>query len=401
MKKNKKIKIFLAGVGSLRNYGCEGIVQGTYAMFQEFWPECEMIVASDNPAVDTTTFEGYKNITFIKGKKRFTLYRLWKGILRRFLKIGHGSDIRMNVNLVKGKDIFLSCGGDNFCEAPDGSMYNILKDLLKTGENAKRNGLFYALWGASVGPFSHPNEKIIYSHLKESCDLISVREELAMKYLLNIGIEKQKSELIADPAFYMQPDMNFVLDKQENEILIGLNVSPLAFSENIFPVLDELFLINDHIKLICIPHVICPEIKPQDDYAFLQQYVRFSRFKNRIQLLPSNLGAKKTKGCIAQCDILIAARMHACIAGVSAGTPTLFLTYSNKGKGMAQYVYHHRDWVISNSQLNSQNLIEKTDRILKEKDAIRQYLSENKSRFRLDALKAVEELKKAYLNVNK
>ncbi len=104
MKENKKIKILLLGIGSLRNYGCEGIVQGTYAMFHEFWPECELIVATENPQTDAITFEGCENITLIKDSKRFTLYRIWKGFLRRFLKIGKGSAVRMNINLVKGKD---------------------------------------------------------------------------------------------------------------------------------------------------------------------------------------------------------------------------------------------------------------------------------------------------------
>ena len=50
-----------------------------------------------------------------------------------------------------------------------------------------------------------------------------------------------------------------------------------------------------------------------------------------------NLRASKTKGYISQLDFLCSARMHCCVAGISSATPTLFITYSNKGKGMSHY----------------------------------------------------------------
>ncbi len=271
------------------------------------------------------------------------------------------------------------------------TVHNILEcrkihKLIKTGKQTRNNNYIVV-----------ENEKIISSHLNGFCDLIFVREKLAYDYVKNIIANENKLNLVADPAFYMLPDMSYTLNRQKNDILIGINVSPLAFSKDVFPLLDELFSIDDNIKLICIPHVMSSQGGPQDDYSFLQEYIRFSHFKDKIQLLPSDLGARKTKGCIAQCDMVIASRMHACVAGVSVATPTLFLTYSNKGKGMAQYVYHHEDWTISNKELNAQNLIGRVNEMLKEKEVIHQYLVENNSRFKSDASQAILKLKDAYL----
>ena len=394
--KKKNIQVLLIGVGSLRNYGCEGIVQGTYAMFRKFWPECELVVATENPNADRITFAGYENIRFIKDAKRVTLYRLWKGFLRRFLKIGKGSAVRINTQLVKGKDIFLSCGGDNFCESPDGTLYFILQDLMTCGVKAKQNDSFYALWGASVGPFNSINEPRITSNL-QLADLIFVREKLAYSYVNSIGISAPKLKLIADPAFCMSPDMSHLLEKKDDDIFIGLNISALAFSSVDYATFGQLLSIDPKVRLLCIPHVMSSRGGPQDDFLFLQNFIRsLNHSENRIILLPENLGARKTKGCIAQCDILIASRMHACVAGVSVGTPTLFLTYSNKGKGMAEYVYGHQDWTLSNKRITESDLLNKVQKMLKKKEEIKQYLMANHIRFKEDASLSIIELKKNY-----
>lgn len=47
-----------------------------------------------------------------------------------------------------------------------------------------------------------------------------------------------------------------------------------------------------------------------------------------------------------RCDFVIAARMHCAVNAVSTGVPALFLAYSEKAKGMAEYVYGSNEPVI-------------------------------------------------------
>ena len=79
----------------------------------------------------------------------------------------------------------------------------------------------------------------------------------------------------------------------------------------------------------------------QNDIVFMNEYIEKSEYKQRISILPPYIGAAKTKGYIQQMDLLIAARMHCCVGGISVATPTLFVTYSNKGIGMSFYAYGH------------------------------------------------------------
>ena len=80
--------------------------------------------------------------------------------------------------------------------------------------------------------------------------------------------------------------------------------------------------------------------------------------------------------------------MHCCVGGISAGTPTLFITYSNKGKGMAYYAYGHHDFEIECNHLGDKTFITKINLMLEEKNSIRNHLQSQYKRFIEDAYKA-------------
>jgi len=113
----------------------------------------------------------------------------------------------------------------------------------------------------------------------------------------------------------------------------------------------------------------------------------------RVALLPPTLGAMRTKGVLSQCDALIAARMHCGIAGVSCGVPTLFLAYSHKAVGMAEYVYGHREWVLPLAQFANDQAIEKVDNLLRSRSELKQQLLSDLPRFQRDAMRGGQALR--------
>ena len=54
----------------------------------------------------------------------------------------------------------------------------------------------------------------------------------------------------------------------------------------------------------------------------------------RVTVLPQRLNATELKWLIAQLDWFAGARMHATIAGLSSGVPTLGFGYSHKAEGV-------------------------------------------------------------------
>lgn len=386
----KPLKILLIGTGSLRNYGCEAIVQGTYQIIREALGGCDITVASDDIAYDSTILPS--DIKLVSYKRRFSLYRIYKGILRRCFHIGNGSPVRMNTKIAKKYDVVLSCGGDNYCEAPDGTIYTLLEDLMEIGRVAKNNKKKYVLWGASVGPFkTSDNHNRVMANL-ELADLITVREKLSYQYLST----NKNVKLVADPAFRMTPDPNVQLNREKDKRYIGINISLLsishAFQESeddvvvkIFEKLDNLLMTHPDWHFVCIPHVMSSPNGAQNDYVFMSRYLGYTAHKDRVSILPENLGARKTKGYIAQLDLLIAARMHCCVAGISVGTPTLFITYSNKGKGMSEYAYGHHDFELEVPQLLTVDFGQKIEEMLLHAEEINQYLLSQQVRFVKDS----------------
>lgn len=401
---NARPKILLVGTGSLLNYGCEAIVQGTYEMLREYWPEASLTVASDDLDYDRKLFEDRERIEFVPYRKRFTVYRLLMGILRRF-GIGNGSPVRMNTGIIKDYDIFLSAGGDNYAEAPDGTLYHILRDLMKIGDKAYAQNKMFVLWGASVGPFSKDNIDIIRRNLSKA-DILFPREQITYDYLKNQKIQGPEIITVADPAFCMESRKGELLQSRKNEIIIGLNISRLSVNHcfsneeegktKLFEALDNLLLEEPRFRYLCIPHVMTDKGGPQDDFAFMNEYIDYSVHKERISILEFGIGAKKTKEYISQCNMIIAARMHCCIAGISSATPTLFLTYSHKGTGMARYAYGNEELTINLKEITAELLKQKVDKILDNEGLYRRMLLQRVPEFKDDSIKAVTKLKEVY-----
>ncbi len=406
MKAKQNPSILIIGTGSLLNYGCEGIVRGTHTMIQEFWPEAHLTVASDDIYYDKELFKDSENINFITYKRRFSPYRILMGLLRRF-GIGKGSPVRMNIDIVNKFDIILSAGGDNYMMAPNGSIYHLLQDLIEIGNKAYLKNKMFVLWGASVGVFNKEYRKLVKNNLNKA-SLLFPRESLSYTNLLDLDLIESKINLIADSAFYMDYDKSVHLPrKHEREIIIGINISLLAIKHrfesdaegetNVFGLLDNLLKQNNTFKFLCIPHVMSDENGPQDDFSFMMKYLNQSPFKERISILDKNIGGMKTKGFISKCDILIAARMHCCVAGISSGTPTLFLTYSHKGKGMAHYAYGNDDFTIDLKEISKDILENKVKSMIDNKSSIRNSLLNNHKMFKEDSSMAIKKLKETYL----
>lgn len=396
MSKNKK-SILIIGTGSLLNYGCEAIVLGTYEIIKRYLPEYALYLASDNLDYDKTILPS--DINIISYKRRFTLYRIWKGILRRFLHIGNGSVVHMNYNIGKRFDIVLSCGGDNFCEAPGGNLYTLLEDLIQVGNVAYRHNRKYILWGASIGPFHNPkNYQKVINNLQKA-DAICVRENLSFQYLIQEVTLKNKVQLIADPAFCMKPDFKINFEKKPQNIYIGLNLSLLSightieevqradFINQLFINLDNILTNNPNYAFVCIPHVVIEDMPAQNDNIILKMYQQASKYPDRILRLPDSIGSAKTKGYIAQMDALIATRMHCCVGGISTAVPTLFVTYSNKGSGMSFYAYHHHKYEVAVPELATNKFIEILNTIMKDRQEIHQFLKSRTKEFEQDSMR--------------
>ncbi len=404
----KSPRVLILGFGNVMNYGGEAIVQGTCKLINEVWPNASLTIATNDIESAQRVLVDFKNITFVEDKLHFTIKRIFKGIFRR-LGIGKGEPLRYNYSLVDSHDIFLSVGGDLFVEQPSGKITRGLEDLMKMGERIQKKGGVYCLWGASVGPFNDPFyfEKVAANLCQ--ADLITAREDKAVAYLESMGC-KENVVKVADPAFMMDPKVSDILLRENHdEIIIGINLSQIAMNrafrkqdyteglETVAKSIEALLYIDTKIKIVFIPHVMSSKGSVQDDFNFLGQIKNKLNFESdRMMILPNNLGSQKTKYIMQQCDVIIAARMHCFVGSVSIGTPTIMIAYSDKGYGMARYIYNSDKWTMRLDEVTETSLVKRTKELLLKKQEIKEKLLKDRELWQNESRDAIEALKKVY-----
>ena len=338
-------KVLLIGIGGVYNYGCEAIVRGTVNILKTIDNRIEVYYASYNYEDDIKRLNGC-DVKIIRASK----FKRWS--IRNILKkLCTYIDYIPFVDWIKEYDTVFSIGGDMYTLSSDNDFNKSLPLLC---EKCKKNGLRYVLWGASVGKFERNPKalKFFRKHLSK-VDSIIVRETHTFDYLYKIGISRNVV-LAPDPAFFVAPKLCVHTKSIYN--VIGLNLSPLSalyeygnLSDAIEKQVKAIMQLIDVRKctILLLPHVISADYNDNDLTYMRDIYSRLPRsYHSAVELIDSDPGFIGLKHFIMRCDFVIAARMHCAVNAVSTGVPALFLAYSEKAKGMAEYVYGSNEPVI-------------------------------------------------------
>ncbi|OFY63420.1 MAG: hypothetical protein A3H98_14280, partial [Bacteroidetes bacterium RIFCSPLOWO2_02_FULL_36_8] len=165
------------------------------------------------------------------------------------------------------------------------------------------------------------------------------------------------------------PDVAFILDaiktleprikppiRSDNNVpLIGFNVNGLIYNggytrNNMFNLkldyksfvhqctVNILEKTNSHILLV--PHTFGPKGNINSDPDACQDVLKslFNSFKDRISIVIEEYDQSEIKGIIGLCEFFIGSRMHACVAALSQGIPTVGVAYSRKFQGVFESV---------------------------------------------------------------
>lgn len=350
-------KVLLIGIGGVYNYGCEAIVRGTTAILKKYDPLIQIHYASYNYKNDKKRLTNCDII--IVNRDRNKTFIFLKRILRKFLSRIHitysipydsfGWISKMSIDTV------FSIGGDIYTLTANGKYNNNLPMFL---ENCATHNIRYILWGASIGPFIKNEEAFNYyrEHLKK-INLIVVREKNTMQYLKNMGIT-YKVILAPDPAFFVQTSVSENNNSKQN--LLGINMSPLSAIYEYGTLEKGLdvqrkaiihILLKTEYNIMLIPHVFSKNHLDNDLWYMMQLFETIpENYKDRISVFKEDVGFLGIKRELCQCKLVIAARMHCAINAIEANVPVLFLSYSEKSKGMANFVYNSTNAVMKLSE---------------------------------------------------
>lgn len=372
-------KLMFMGNGDYRNNGCEAITRGTLNILRQSIPDYEFIdsyfLYDKN---EKRTFLGEDvEIKPVFYPERWSLKWFALQIVLKFFDNKVGDLLySSHSKYIDESSAILSLGGDNYS-----LDYGVPKRFLAMGDYIKKRKKPFIIWGASIGPFPHEEEfeKKLIKHYEDKVDLIFVREEESYNYLLKKGL-KEKTFLIADPAFMMKPmtcsteEIGFKLPEE----FIALNFSELMSKcvtsndlnkwKDICNKSVENIYEKYNLPIVLIPHV-------SRDKEFMEDALSSVMEKHKdIQMINNTLDAAQMKWVISKAKCLVAARTHATIAGFSTAVPTISLGYSIKAKGLNKLIFNSEDYLLYCNEITVNSILEKVDFIINKDIEIRDIL---------------------------
>lgn len=208
-----------------------------------------------------------------------------------------------------------------------------------------------ALCAQSIGPFRWT--RALARRILNGADLVTARDRITWDYLREMGVTNPALRLTADLAFLLEP----VPGERVDEILSREGVSPgrrpllgvslsgliqakyearnpgakrVPFVRGMASVLDRVASELD-CDVLFVAHVTGPS-RSKDDRLVARRVAEVMQRKSWV--LQADYKPEELKGVIARTSLFFGARMHANIAALSSGVPTVAIAYSHKTQGI-------------------------------------------------------------------
>ncbi len=220
----------------------------------------------------------------------------------------------------------------------------------------------------TYGPFRSKFAQRLARYILLNAESIWCRDSISLGEISRLTGGQRKGTLCPDVAFALDanrpvaPAIEPPLPAQGCTRLIGLNVSGLMYhqgqrSANPFGLtldysvflrrLVEQVLADESNRVLLVPHTISLGEPPDADPPACRDLIQAvtPSVRDRVHLVVKDYDQHQIKGIIGMCDFFIGSRMHACIAALSQGIPTVGVAYSRKFSGVFETV-GAADWVI-------------------------------------------------------
>lgn len=264
----------------------------------------------------------------------------------------------------------------------------------------------------SFGPFEGKKVKdMIYSCLRK-CQVVTARESISQEMLKSVGIS---SEVFFDLAFHMgTEDMSERLKIKEmllnNGIPIGekkcvaITVRPYRFakvkSEAMYLKYKEAilylfqWLVSNNYFPCFVEHVYDRNAHESDRICIdelrkmIPSDIKYGVISNK------NFNCHKMKSIYSQFDYTVGTRFHSVIFSISAGVPSIAITYGgNKGRGVMKDI-GLEDYSMPIEDISGEKLVKMFRMLVENKDEVGNKISEIMKRAKCDREKLISLLSK-------
>jgi polysaccharide pyruvyl transferase WcaK-like protein len=237
------------------------------------------------------------------------------------------------------------------------------------------------------------HSECILSRDKESLEVV--------RKLIVRHIGKKDVALCPDIAFVLESSFHNKLNTQlypdlrPDTFLIGFNINGLMYNggytrNNMFGLKCDYKLFAQQLifrmmeetpaDILLIPHNFSPRGNVESDYdacdGVLQSVAK--EYRDRVHITIGEYDQYEIKAIIALCDFFIGSRMHACIAALSQGIPTVGIAYSKKFKGLFETI-GVGEMVIDARFVDIEEAVEAVFKNYKDRERIARIIQENVS----------------------
>ncbi|MCS7089705.1 MAG: polysaccharide pyruvyl transferase family protein [Verrucomicrobiota bacterium] len=255
----------------------------------------------------------------------------------------------------------------------------------------------------TYGPYRHPIARWLARYLLRRARVILARDAESQR-VANEWIGPHRSA-------WLTPDVAFALEARLPKRLelspplnlghgcsavagvrpIGLNINGLMYNggytrrnqfglqldyRSFLPKLVTALLQEHPGEIWLIPHTYAPPESVESDPEACRrvQEAMPVELKGRIRVVTGEYDCHEIKGVIGLCDFMIGSRMHACIAALSQGIPTVGIAYSRKFEGVFETV-GMREWVVDARKLEESKALQRVLELYRRREEVRAGLS--------------------------
>ena len=356
------------------NMGCRALTMSLLGLIASVWPKARLTLLYGNKEPFKREVRISENRTVrvelvnyrLSPKARLREHMYWiffLALIHRFVPLAflrrkiHDSNAYLN-RLWCADFVGDIRGGDSFSD-----IYGLRRSLSGSLPllTAILMGKHFVLLPQTFGPFEKRFPRAIARFIMRRADRIYSRDEQSLELVrellgdrdgrVPVGLSPDVAfslELLEPKRLAIEPP----LDAEGCKTLVALNVSGLLFGggysgDNMFglkcdypkmvrALLSRLLQIEG-VHILLVPHTFGSA--PLQDQGVCRQLWQESpqEVKDRTHLVAEEYDQNEIKAVIGRCDFLIGSRMHATIAGLSLGIPSVGLAYSRKFPGRFRF----------------------------------------------------------------
>jgi colanic acid/amylovoran biosynthesis protein len=370
--------------------------------------DVEISISTPFPELDRNTYAPIPVVYCARRRLIFATFLLARAFLWKRLVgwLGASADILVGhpeLQALKDTDLVVDLSGDMLTEdyGPHVAYSHFLPVM-----TALAMGKPVILCAQSIGPFTLM--KRLARYVLGQAALITAREPVTIEYLREIGVQNSQIFLTTDLSFLLEPakdeSVDVVLSREGIDLagrqMIGISFSNLVHSHyrkrnphasgTMFPELIAGILdtISERygLQILFVPHVTGPRASA-DDRVFAEKIS--SHMQMTAVAIKGDYTPDILKGIISRCRLYMGARMHANIAAMSSGIPTLAIAYSHKTAGIMQLLGQD-EYVCDIATLDGESVLKCFGRLYSRSDSVATTLRERSSVLKVEAAKNIE-----------